>query len=217
MYGVISVSRARIHKKEETKRLNNLLGNFVQTFHTDWLDGIDFSSDTDFQQEIVKNGLIKDVKKFLLATCEFGQEIHGEIDLYVTNDRLNEAIFRRKLDLVSKNIIKNQNSFELLFKDLEHFDTKNPVIENLIREIDIGKKKDLSKFLSKAPDFRDLEMQSRPNKLRSKNDFFNKVDNNNNNNNNNNNGFLPIYTTSSSTATTSKRPFSVGLSANKFE
>lgn len=207
MYGVISVPHARIHKKEETKRLNNLLGNFVQTFYTDWLDGIDFSSDTDFQQEIVKNGLRKDVKKFLLATCEFGQEIQGEIDLYVTNDRLNEAIFSRKLDLVLKNIIKNQNPFESLFKDLEHFDTQNPVIENLIREIDIGKKKDLSKFLSKAPDFRDLEMQSSPNKLRSKN----------NNNNNNNNGFPPIYTTSSSTATTSKCPFSVGFSATKFE
>ena len=205
MYGVISVPHARIHKKEETKRLNNLLGNFVQTFYTDWLDGIDFSSDTDFQQEIVKNGLSKDVKKFLLATCEFGQEIQGEIDLYVTNDRLNEAIFSRKLDLVSK----NQNPFEWLFKDLEHFDTQNPVIENLIREIDIGKKKDLSKLLSKAPDFRDLEMQSSPNKLRSKN--------NNNNNDNNNNGFPPIYTTSSSTATTFKRPFSVGLSATKFE
>lgn len=108
MYGVISVPHARIHKKEETKRLNNLLGNFVQTFYTDWLDGIDFSSDTDFQQEIVKNGLSKDVKKFLLATCEFGQEIQGETDLYVTNDRLNEAIFSRKLDLVSK----NQNPFE---------------------------------------------------------------------------------------------------------
>ena len=94
-----------------------------------------------------------------------------------------------------------------MFKDLEHFDKQNPVIENLIREIDIGKKKDLSKFLSKAPDFRDLEMQSSPNKLRSKN----------NNNNNNNNGFPPIYTTSSSTATTSKRPFSVGFSATKFE
>ena len=207
MYGVISVPHARIHKKEETKRLNNLLGNFVQTFYTDWLDGIDFSSDTDFQQEIVKNGLRKDVKKFLLATCEFGQEIQGEIDLHVTNDRLNEAIFSRKLDLVLKNIIKNQNPFESLFKDLEHFDTQNPVIENLIREIDIGKKKDLSKFLSKAPDFRDLEMQSSPNKLRSKN----------NNNNNNNNGFPPIYTTSSSTATTSKCPFSVGFSATKFE
>ena len=29
---------------------------------------------------------------------EFGQEVQGEIDLYVTNNRLNEASFRRKFD-----------------------------------------------------------------------------------------------------------------------
>ena len=53
MEDVISLPSASKHKKEETKRLNNLPGNFVQTFYRDWLDGIDFSSDTDFQQGIV--------------------------------------------------------------------------------------------------------------------------------------------------------------------
>ena len=62
MEGVISLPRTRIHKKEETKRLNNLPGNFVQTFYRDWLDRIDFSSDTDIQQEIVKNASSEDVK-----------------------------------------------------------------------------------------------------------------------------------------------------------
>ena len=117
---------------------------------------MDFSSDTDIQQEIVKNAPSEDVNKFLLATSEFGQEIHEEINLYVTNNRLNEASFRQKLDPISKNIIKNQNPVDLLFKDLKHFDTQNPVemlfkdlkhcdtqnsvIDNLIREVDIGKK-----------------------------------------------------------------------------
>ena len=40
---------AGIHKKEEKKRLNNLPSNFVEYFYRDWLDGIDFSHDTDFQ------------------------------------------------------------------------------------------------------------------------------------------------------------------------
>ena len=62
MEGVISLPRTRIHKKEETKRLNNLPGNFVQTFYRDWLDRIDFSSDTDIQQEIVKNAPSEYVK-----------------------------------------------------------------------------------------------------------------------------------------------------------
>ena len=52
MQGSTSLPRSRIHKKEETRRLNNLPNNFVETFYKDWLDGTDFSWDTNFQQEI---------------------------------------------------------------------------------------------------------------------------------------------------------------------
>ena len=131
MEGVISLPYARIHKKEETKRLNNRPGNFVETFYKDWmdwLDVIDFSRDIDFQQEVLKNRLSEYINKYLLATSEFGQEMQDEIDLYVTIDRLNEASFRRKLDPISKNIIENRNPIELLFKDLKHFDTQNRAI-----------------------------------------------------------------------------------------
>ena len=86
--------------------------------------------------------------------------------MYITNNSLNEASFRGKLDPISKNVIKKQNPIKLLVKDLKYFDTQNPVIGNLIREVDIGKKEDLSKFLSQAPDVKDLELQSRLNKLR---------------------------------------------------
>ena len=51
----------------------------------------------------------------------------------------------------------------------------------MIKEVDVGKKKKkgLSKFLDKAPDIRDLEIQSRLNKLNEKNEFYNRGDNNN--------------------------------------
>ena len=67
----------------------------------------------------------KDVKKFVLANSDFGEELQGELDLYVTNNRLNEASFRRRLDPISKNIIRNKNSIEILFKDVRHFDAQN--------------------------------------------------------------------------------------------
>lgn len=70
----------------------------------------------------------------------------------------------------------------MLFKNLKHFDTQNPVIGNLVREVDMGKKQDLSKFLSQAPDVKDLELRSRLNNLRSRNEFFNGGDDNNNKN-----------------------------------
>ena len=75
--------------------------------------------------------------------------------------------------------MRNNNPIELLFKDVKHFDAQNPVIGSLIKEVDVGKKKDLSKFSDKAPDITDLEIQSRLNKLSEKNEFFNRGDNNN--------------------------------------
>ena len=57
-----ALSDARIHKKEETKILNNLPSNFVESFYRDWLNGKDFSQETDFQQEIVRNTPCTNVK-----------------------------------------------------------------------------------------------------------------------------------------------------------
>ena len=69
-----------------------------------------------------------------------------------------------------------------MFKHLKHFDAQNPVIGNLIKEIEIGKKKDLIKILKDAPDIIDLELRSRLNMLRD-DETFNPDGNNNNNNN----------------------------------
>lgn len=71
MQGLISLLHARINKKEETKRLNNLPSNFVESIYRDWLDGIDFSRVKDFQQKILKNTPSEDVKQYLPATSEF--------------------------------------------------------------------------------------------------------------------------------------------------
>ena len=57
--------------------------------------------------------------------------------MYVTQDRLNNASFRQKLDPISKNIFKRQNPIELVFKDISTFDAQNPKIGLLIKELDI--------------------------------------------------------------------------------
>ena len=157
---------AKIHKKEPTKKLNNFPPNFVESFYKDWLDGIDFSRDADFQQSIVNKTLSEDVKKFLLALIDFGNEIQGGLNLYGMCGKLNSASFIRKLDPISKNVIRNQNPIEFWFKDLNHFDAQNPVTGNFIKEIDIGKKKYINKILKGAPDIIDLELRLRLNRLR---------------------------------------------------
>ena len=78
------------------------------------------------------------MEKFLLATSDFGEEIQGELDLYVTNNRLNEATFRRRLDPIPKKHYKKQKSNRTF---VEHFDAQNPVIGSLIKEVDISKEK----------------------------------------------------------------------------
>ena len=80
MSGYISLQQNRKHKKEETIKLN-LRSNFMESFYKDFLDGIDFSQDHDFQQKLVNNSLGKDLKKFLLVTIDFGEEIQGKLDL----------------------------------------------------------------------------------------------------------------------------------------
>ena len=161
MDGSIYLPCAKIHKKDPTKKLNNLPTNFVESFYKDWLGGIDFSEDTDFQQSIVNKTPSEDVKKFLLTTSDFGNEIQRELNLYRMDGKLNSAIFRRKLDPISKNVFRNESPIEFLFKNLKHFDAQNPVIGNLIKEIDIGKKKDLSKILKGAASIIDLELMLR--------------------------------------------------------
>ena len=138
MSGYISLPGNRIHKKKEIRK-SNLPSNFTESFYKDFLYGTDFSQNISFQQQLVNDPLSKDEKKFLLATSNFGEEIQGELDLYVTNNRLNETGFRRRLEPISKNIIRNKNPIKLLLKNVKHFDGQNPVIGSLIKEFDIGK------------------------------------------------------------------------------
>ena len=103
MSGYISLPRNRIHKKQEIIK-SNLPSNFTESFYKDFLYGTDFSQNISFQQQLVNDPLSKDEKKFLLATSNFGEEIQGELDLYVTNNRLNKASFRRRLDQFQKTL-----------------------------------------------------------------------------------------------------------------
>lgn len=57
---------AKLHGVKQTKKLNNLPSDYKNTFYKDRIDGIDFSLDTDFQQNIVSKAPKEDVKNFLV-------------------------------------------------------------------------------------------------------------------------------------------------------
>ena len=62
-----------------------------------------------------------------------------DINHHVTKNRINDASFRQKVDPISKNILRRQNLLELVFEDISTFDAENPIVGNLLREIDIKK------------------------------------------------------------------------------
>ena len=91
-------------------------------FYKSWSGETDSVIASDFQRKIISEVRNEDVRNYLLATTEFVQKIESDIDLYIIRDRLNQASFQRKLDPIAKNIIRNQNPLELVFKNIKHFD-----------------------------------------------------------------------------------------------
>ena len=82
-------------KKKKVKKPNNLPTNFERPLYKNWAEETDSALGSDFQRKIVsEEPPSNDVKNYLLATSEFGQEIQSDIDLYVTKGKLSEASFR---------------------------------------------------------------------------------------------------------------------------
>ena len=79
--------------------------------------------------------LSENVQKYILATSDFAKRIQNDINHYVTRDRINDASFRKKLDPISKNILRRQNPLELVFEYVSTFDAENPIVGSLVREL----------------------------------------------------------------------------------
>ena len=173
--GFFPLPTNKLYKKENTKRLKNFPAGYVGNFYRNLADNVDTSSD--FFAQIFKDANIprEDVQKYLLATSDFAKSIQTDINHYVTRDRINNASFRQKLDPISKNILRRQNPFELVFEDLSTFDAENPIVGSLLREIDIKKKQSDSDFIKSLPSHpgKEFEIRKSLDKLKgNKNDSF---------------------------------------------
>ena len=100
-----------------------------------------------------------------------------DMNIYFTRDRLNEVSFRRKLYLITKNVIRGLNPFELVLM-LSTFGMQNLLIGSRIREIDIGKKDLAENIVNKTSNSIDFEIELR----------LQVLEKNNDSNGNNNNG-----------------------------
>ena len=75
-------------------------------FYRNLAQDIASSVNRDFYGKIAIDEKIRseDVQKYLLATRDFPKGMQGDVNLYVTRDRFNNASFRQKLDRIAKNI-----------------------------------------------------------------------------------------------------------------
>ena len=172
----------KLYKKENAKRLKNFPAGYVGNFYRKLADRAD-NVQSNFLSAIPSDTSIPkdDVQKYLLATSDFAKSMQTDINHYVTRDRINDCSFRQKLDPISKNIIRRQNPLQLVFEDISTFDSENPIVGSLLREIDLRKKQSDSDLIKSLPSQsgKEFEIKKRLDKLRGirKNNF-----NNNNNN-----------------------------------
>ena len=184
--GFILLPINKLYKKENNRRLKNFPASYVGSFYRNLADNINASSD--FYSRIAADADIprEDVQKYILATSDFAKSIQTDINYYVTRDRINDASFRQRLDPISKNILRRYLHLFTVFEDISKFDTENPIVGSLLREIDINKKQSDSDFIKSLPSHpgKEFEIQKKLDRLRGKNSNNFKRNNSNNNNNN---------------------------------
>ena len=120
------------------------------------------------------------------------QKVFRQILITVTQDKINDASFRQKLDPISKNILRRQNLLELVFEDISTFDAENLIVRSFLRELDLKKKQSDSDFIKSLPSQpgKEFEIKKRLDRLRQGGKNFRGKNNNSaGNNNNNNNNF----------------------------
>ena len=90
----------------------------------------------------VKNNLLnllrskEDLKKWLLATSDYGNKIQEDLNAIVGYDeKFNNAIVRHSLDLKDEAIFCNPNPINATFHDMKKFDLVNPVIGKLASQV----------------------------------------------------------------------------------
>ena len=182
--GFYLLPTGKLNKKTKKSRLKNFPGGYVGSFYGNLIDNVDNVLGSYFYGRVSNDYNIpaEDVQKYILAICDFVKDMQSDIDHYVTRDRINNASFRQKLDPISKNILTRQNPLELVFEDISTFDTENPIVGSLLRELDVGRRALASDHIKNAPGTpgQDYAIQNRLNRLRDVQQPTNNYNNNNN-------------------------------------
>ena len=83
--------------------------------------------------DIVNNK--SDLTKFLHATSDYGRNIQENINSVVPGGKFNQAVVRRVLDQKNKGVFDSPTPLSITFKDAKKFDIQNPILGNLLTQI----------------------------------------------------------------------------------
>ena len=109
-----------------------------------YVDRIGYISNRD--DPVVENNILnavknrEDLQKYILATSDFGHELQQNINEITGGDeKFNNAIVRRALDLKNDDLFRNPQPITLLFNNIEKFHQQNPIIGKLATQINVSK------------------------------------------------------------------------------
>ena len=107
------------------------------------------------------------LKKWLLATSDFGNEIQDDFNAIVGYDeKFTNAIVRHSLDLKDEGISRNPNPLNVTFYDMKKFDLVNAVIGKLASQVKASQLTDYEITKKFLPKHEADEIQNRLDKLR---------------------------------------------------
>ena len=117
--------------------------------------------DSNFQNsiiDIVNNR--SDLRKYLLAKSDCGRNIQENVNEVVVDGKFNKAIIGRALHQKNKGVFESPIPPSVTFKDAKIFDIQNPVIKNLLSQVNENKISDakVKQLLGQA---KDDEIQAR--------------------------------------------------------
>ena len=137
-------------------------------------------------EDLLKNK--EDLQNYLLATAFLGRTLEDSLELAVSHGKLNEGTKVRHLSELNdpkyKYFRQNSNPLDVVYREKAKFDVKNPIIGDLLKEINKGKlsKEEYFKKTKTAPDVKDLNIKERFDKIFERNNRKkdNFLDENNN-------------------------------------
>ena len=140
-------------------------------------------------EDLLKNR--EDLQNYLLATEFLGTTLEDSLQLAVSHSKLNEGTKVRNLSELNdpkyKYFRQNNNPLDVVYRGKAKFDVQNPIIGDLLKEINKGKlsEEEYFKKTKTAPNIKDLDIRERFDKVverdaHKKDNFLDQTNNINN-------------------------------------